>query len=147
MRAIFLATLVVLVGCSKQVTQQAAPSLAPVVVLASNERGRPQFDYTGPDSLNFRYSLDSFTFQIGPAVGTPWATGKGEMKLGSSNDVTITIQSTSDRAYDIQLLGLSTTNDFNVEEDKTKETLHVPTGEKTVRIERFVIFTYDFAKR
>lgn len=69
------------------------------------------------------------------------------MKLGASNDVTITIQSTSDRAYDVRLLGLSTNNIFEVEEDKTKETLRVPAGEKKLTIQRFVIFTYDFGKR
>ena len=145
MRALLLASLL-LAGCSKQVSQQPVSTLAPVLVLASNERGRPQFDYSGPDSLSYHQSLDSFTFQIGPAVGTPWATAKGEMKPGSSNDVTITIQSTSDRAYDIQLLGLSPTNNFDVTEDKIKETLRVPAGEKKLTIERFVIFTYDFAK-
>ena len=69
------------------------------------------------------------------------------MKLGSSNDLTITIQSTSDRAYDIQLLGLSTINNFDVKEDKIKETLRIPAGEKKLTIERFVIFTYDLTKQ
>jgi hypothetical protein len=146
MRTALLA-LLLLAGCSKQNSQQPVSTLASVLVLASNERGRPQFDYSGPDSLSYQHSLDTFTFQIGPAAGTPWATAKGEMKLGSSNDVTITIQSTSDRAYDIQLLGLSTTNNFDVTEDKIKEMLHVPAGDKKLTIERFVIYTYDFAKR
>lgn len=137
-----LLVLLLLAGCSKQPAPPTASSPAPVVVLASNERGRPQFDYSGPDSLSYKYSLDTFTFQIGQ-----WGSAKGEMKLGGSNDVTITIQSTSDRAYDIQLLGLSTTNNFDVEEDKIKETVHVPAGEQKVKIERFVIYTYDFAKR
>ena len=146
MRALLLASLL-FAGCSKQAPQQPVSALAPVLVLASNERGRPQFDYSGPDSLSYRYSLDSFTFQIGPAVGTPWATGKGEMKLGNTNDLIITIQSTSDRGYDIQLLGLSTTNNFDVAEDKMKETLRVPAGEKKLTIQRYVIYTYDFSKR
>lgn len=69
------------------------------------------------------------------------------MKQGDTNDLTITIQSTSDRAYDIQLLGLSTNNNFDVEEEKIKETLRVPAGEHNVKIQRFVIYTYDFTKR
>ena len=69
------------------------------------------------------------------------------MKLGSSNDVTISIQSTSDRAYDIQLLGLSTNNNFDVEEGQLKEAIHVSAGDQRLTIERFVIYTYDFAKR
>ena len=141
MRTLLLASLV-LAGCSKQATPPPTSTPAAVVILASNERGRPQFDYSGPDSLSYKYSLDTFTFQIGQ-----WGSGKGEMKLGGSNDVTIIIQSTSDRAYDIQLLGLSTTNNFDVEEDKIKETVHVPAGEQKVKIERFDIYTYDFAKR
>ncbi len=146
MRGILLASLL-LAGCSKEAPKQASSSLEPVLILASNERGRPQFDYAGPDSLSFRYSNDSFSFQIGPVAGKPWASANGEMKLGASNDVTITIQSTSDRAYDVRLLGLSTNNIFEVEEDKTKETLRVPAGEKKLTIQRFVIFTYDFGKR
>jgi hypothetical protein len=69
------------------------------------------------------------------------------MKLGSSNDVTISIQSTSDRAFDIQLLGLSTTNNFDIEEEQLKETVHIPPGDQNLTIGRFVIYTYDFAKR
>jgi len=141
MRALLLASLV-LAGCSKQPTPPPASTPAPVVVLASNERGSPQFDYSGPDSLSYKYSLDTFTFQIGQ-----WGSAKGEMKLGGSNDVTITIRSISDRAYEIQLLGLATNNNFDVEQEKIKETVHVPAGEQKLKIERFVIYTYDFAKR
>jgi hypothetical protein len=130
-----------LAGCSKQAAVITSTS-TPVVVLASNERGRPQFDYTGPDSLSYRYSVDTFTVQIGQ-----WGSVKGAMKLGSSNDVTISIQSASDRAYDIQLLGLSTNNNYDVEEGQLKETVHIPPGDQNLTIERFVIYTYDFAKR
>ena len=141
MRPLLLAVLL-MAGCSKQPTPPTASSPAPVVILAANERGRPQFDYSGPDSLSYKYSLDTFTFQIGQ-----WGSAKGEMKLGGSNDVTIVIQSTADRAFDIQLLGLSTNNNFEVGEEKLKETVHVPAGDQKLKIERFVIFTYDFAKR
>jgi len=68
------------------------------------------------------------------------------MKLGSSNEVTISIKSTSGRAYDIQLLGFSTTNNFDVEEERLKETVHIPPGDQRLTIGRFVIYTYDFAK-
>jgi hypothetical protein len=129
-------------GCSKQAAPPTVSTSTPVVVLASNERGRPQFDHTGPDSLSYRYSLDTFTFRIGE-----WGSAKGAMKLGSSNDVTISIQSTSDRAFDIQLLGLSTTNNFDIEEEQLKETVHIPPGDQNLTIGRFVIYTYDFAKR
>jgi hypothetical protein len=131
-----------LAGCSKQAAPPTVSTSTPVAVLASNERGRPQFDYTGPDSLSYRYSLDTFTFQIGQ-----WGSAKGVMKVGSSNDVTIAIQSTSDRAYDIQLLGFSATNNFNVEEERLKETVHIPPGDQRLTIGRFIIYTYDFAKR
>jgi hypothetical protein len=141
MRALLLTSLV-LVGCAKQATPPSASTPAPVVVLAANERGKPQFDYSGPDSLSYKYSLDTFSFQLGQ-----WGSANGEMKLGSSNDVTISIQSTSDRSFDIQFLGLSSTNNFDVEEEKLKEVVHVPAGDQKLRIERFVIYTYDFAKR
>ena len=129
-------------GCSKVSVSPNTSTPAPVVVLAVNERGRPQFDYSGPGSLSYKYSLDTFTFQIGE-----WVSAKGEIKLGRSNDVTISIQSTSDHSFDMQLLGLSSTNSFDVVEEKLKETIHVPAGEQKLKIERFVIFTYDFAKR
>jgi hypothetical protein len=84
----FLLASPVLAGCSKQTNPSITSTSALVVILASNERGRPQFDYSGPDSLNYKYFLGTFTFQIGQ-----WATVKGEMKLGGSNDVTITTRS------------------------------------------------------
>jgi hypothetical protein len=128
-------------GCSRQSTSQ-----SPVVILAASETGRPQLDYSGPGSLSYRYSFDSFTFQIGPVTGTAWATAQCQMKFADSNRVAITIQSSSDRAYDIELLGVSTNRAVNVPEDKAKEKLHVAAGSKTLSIERFVIWTYDFSK-
>jgi hypothetical protein len=115
-------------------------------VLAANEKGTPQFDYTGPGALNYSHSFESFTFEIGPVSGTPWIKGKGEMKVGDSNSLAIAIHSSSDRPFDIQLFGLATNNDMNLPEDRLKETLHVGKGDQNLRIERFVIFTYDFAR-
>ena len=128
-------------GCSRQTPQTS------VVTLAANERGSPQLDYTGPGALNYHYSFESFTFQIGPANGgAPWTTGKGEMKFSDSNHVGLVIQSSSDRAYDIDLLGVWTNRNLEIPEDKAKEKVHMPAGDQKLNIERFVIWTYDFSK-
>ena len=117
------------------------------MTLAANERGQPQFDYTGPGALNYKYSFESFTFQIGPTNGSvPWTTGKGEITFSDSNHVTVAIQSSSDRAYDIELLGMWTNRTLGIPENKAKETVHMPTGDQKLSIERFVIWTYDFSK-
>ena len=61
--------------------------------------------------------------------------------------MSITIHSTSDRGYDIQLLGLSTNKNFDVEENKLKQTIHIPAGDQKLTIQRFIIYTYDFKER
>ncbi len=127
-------------GCS----QQAQQSL--VLTLAANEGGKPQFDYSGPGSLTYRYSFESFTFQIGPATGKPWVTGRGEMKFTDSNHVVIGLQSSSDRPYDIELLGVWTNRTLDIPEDTAKERLRVAAGEQKLSVDRFVIWTYDFNK-
>jgi len=131
-----------LAGCSKSL-----PPDTSALVLAANQRGAPQFQLSGPGVLNYNYSSGSFTFHIGPAAGAPWISGSGQMKLGSSNDVAIAIQSSSDRPYDIQLFGLATNSDMSLSEDQLKETLHVSKGDQKLKIDRFVIYTYDFTKR
>lgn len=73
-------------------------------------------------------------------------SAKGEMKFSDTNHVTVTIQSSSDRPYDIELLGLWTNRSLEIAEDKAREILHVPAGEQKLNIDRFVIWTYDFAK-
>jgi len=128
-------------GCSRQVPQQAS-----VLTLAANDRGTPQFDYSGPGRLSYHKSFESFTFEISPVTGSPWATGKGEMKFSDSNHVVIAIQSSSDRAYDIELLGVWTNRTLDISEDRAKEKVRVPAGEQKLRLERFVIWTYDFNK-
>ncbi len=146
---LFLLLLVLLAGCSSKSTaphSASAPQATPLLVLASNERGRPQFDYVGPGNLSYHYSFDSFTYEIGPLSQTPWVTAKGEMKPGHTNDLVITIQSESDRPYEIQLLGLSTNNNLNIKEEKLKETLPVAAGKQKLILKRYVIFTYDFSK-
>ena len=134
--------LMLLSGCSKRASTQARP----LVVLAMNERGAPQLDYSGPGVLNYRYSLGSFSFEIGPVSGAPWIIAKGEAKRGASNDVVFSIASSSDRAYDIQLLGVST-NNTDLPEERTRETMSVPASNQTLSVHRFVIYTYDFVKR
>ncbi len=128
-------------GCSKQAPQQAS-----VLTLAANERGTPQFDYSGPGRVSYHQSFESFTFEIGPLAGTPWATGKGEMKFSDSNHVVIAIQSLSDRPYDIELLGVWTNRTLGISEDRAKEKVRVPAGDQKLRLDRFVIWTYDFSK-
>ncbi len=129
-------------GCSEKAPQQSS-----VVTLAANERGSPQLDYAGPGALNYHYAFESFTFQIGPTHGgAPWTTGKGAMKFSDSNHVTLEIQSSSDRAYDIELLGVWTNRNVAIPENAAKEKLHVAAGEQKLNLERFVIWTYDFSK-
>ena len=66
--------------------------------------------------------------------------------MGRGNEVVITLQSSSDRPFDIHLFGLSAKNDPNLPEDSLKETIHVSKGDQKLRLERFIIYTYDFAK-
>jgi len=129
-------------GCSKP----AAPDPRPLVVLASDERGTPQLDYAGPGALNYQYSFGSFSFDIGPVAGTRWIKAKGEITARTNSEVTISIHSSSDRAYDLQVWGVST-NGSNLPEDKAKETVSVDAGNQTINLRRFVIWTYDFTKR
>jgi hypothetical protein len=128
-----------LVGCSKKET--------PVVILASNEDGRPQFDYVGPGMYNYNRNFGSFIFKLGPVSGPSWATGSGELKLGESNDMVLSIQSESDRAFDIRVLGVLTNDNPEAPEEQTIETFHVPPGKQALKLERFIIYTYDFQKR
>lgn len=143
--AIFLSLSAVMFAnsCSKQ-TQ--APTQGSILTLASNDRGRPQFDYSGPGKLSYQYSFESFTFEIGPVTGTPWTTGKGEMTFTDSNHIIIAIQSASERPFDIELLGIWTNRTLDIPEEKAKEKVHVSAGDKKLSIERFVIWTYDFSK-
>jgi hypothetical protein len=117
-----------------------------VTTLATNDRGTPQFDYSGPGKFSYNYSAESFKFEIGPLSGTPWVKGKGEMKFGDSNNVLVSIQSSSDRPYDIELLGVWTSLTLDVPEARAKEKVHVLAGEQKLTIERFVIWTYDLSK-
>ena len=135
------AVILLLVGCSKQPTQQ-----TPLLTLASNERGNPQFDYTGPGKLSYRHSFDSFSYQIGATTSIPWVTGRGEMRFSDSNHMIVSIQSSSDRPYEIELLGIWTNRSSDIPENMAKERLRIPAGEQNLNIERFVIWTYDFAK-
>ena len=63
------------------------------------------------------------------------------MKAGTSNDVVINVQSSSDRAYDLQLLGLAT-NSADMPEEKAQETVRVGSGNQKLGFARFVIYTY-----
>jgi hypothetical protein len=129
-------------SCSKNTPQPSS-----VVTLAANEKGSPQIDYAGPGAMNYHYTFESFTFQIGPAYGgAPWTTGKGAMKFSDSNHVTLDIQSSSDRAYDIELLGVWTNRNLAIPENVAKEKLHMAAGDQKLSLERFVIWTYDFSK-
>jgi hypothetical protein len=141
MHAIALLALVLLgfAGCSKKQT--------PIVILASNEDGQPQFDYIGPGMYGYNRNLGSFTFKVGPVSGQPWVTGSGEMKLGNSNDMVISIQSESDRAFGIRVLGMLTNDNMQASEKQTEEMFHIPAGKQTLKVQRFVIFTYDFRKK
>jgi hypothetical protein len=117
-----------------------------VLVLAVNERGDPQIQTGGPGVLNYTNINGTFTFHIGPPVGAPWISGKGEFKMGRGNELLITIHSSADRPFDIQLFGLAAKNDANLPEDSLKETVHVLKGDKDLNLERFIIYTYDFSK-
>lgn len=79
-------------------------------------------------------------------TGNAWVTANGEMKFTGTNHVLISIQSSSDRPYDIELLGVWTNGTLEIPEDKAKEKLHVPAGEQKLNVERYVIWTYDFIK-
>lgn len=144
---VFLCEAIFVGGCSKQPPAPApAQSESTVVTLASNDRGLAQLEYSGPGHLDHSSFNESFNFEIGLVGGIPWTTAKGEMKFSDTNHVTITLQSTSDRPYDIDLLGVWTNRTLDIPEDKAKEKVHVPAGEQKLKIDRFVIWTYDFFK-
>ncbi len=129
-------------SCSKKTPRESS-----VVTLAANERGSPQIEYAGPGALKYHYTFESFTFQIGPThSGAPWTTGKGSMKFSDSNHLILDIQSSSDRAYDIELLGVWTNRNLAVPENMAKEKVHMAAGDQKLSLERFVIWTYDFSK-
>ncbi len=128
-------------GCSNK-----APAPASVLTLAASERGIPQFDYSGPGKLSYHQSFNLFSFEIGPLSGAPWVTGKGELNFSDSNHVVISVQSSSDRPYEIELLGVCTNRTLDVPEEKAKEIVRVLAGEQKLSLERFVIWTYDFSK-
>lgn len=100
----------------------------PVVTLAANENGKPQVDYRGPGALSYRSSLESFTFRIGPVTGSPWLSANGGMKFSDTNHVIISIQSSSDRPYEIELLGVWTNRTLDIPESMAKEHLRVEAG-------------------
>jgi hypothetical protein len=136
MRTVALITLALLglAGCSKKET--------PVVVLASDADGQPQFAYVGPGMYKYDRNFSSFTFKVGPVSGQPWVTGSGEMKFGDSNDLVMTIESEADRAFDIRVLGMLTNNNMQASEDRTVELFHIPSGKHAFKVERFVIYRY-----
>lgn len=126
---------------------QKAPQQSSVVTLAANEGGSPQIDYAGPGTMSYHYSLESFTFQIRPTYGgAAWATGKGAMRFSDSNHVVVDIQSSSERAYDIELLGVWTNRNLAIPENMAKEKVHMAAGDQKLSLDRFVIWTYDFSK-
>lgn len=127
----------------QQLTSGETDETNPLVVLAVNKLGRPQVDYYGPDALSYNYSLDTFTLQIGPVGGEPWATVKGQLKLDEAN-ITVTVQSQSERAYDLDLLGISESDDSQQTEEEASELIHIDSGAHELNLERFLIYTYDF---
>ncbi len=121
----------------------------PTIILAVNEDGGPQFDYTGPGSLN-SYSRLNETFEwtiAASAAGQPWIKGTGKIEMPTTNRATLTLQSNSDRPFFFKLLGISTNSDPNISEERATETLPVAKGEQKLNIDRFVSWTYTFERR
>lgn len=125
-------------GCSKQ-----AP---PLVVLALNTDGRLQFDYVGLGVYHYSRNMDSFTFRIEYVEGVPVIKAACVTKLGSSNDVKLVIHSNAKEPYTIQFKGFAT-NNGDLPEAQTTETIRIPAGEQDVSLEGFIHFTYDFSRR
>ena len=73
-------------------------------------------------------------------------TDAGASELVHLNHVVIAIQSSSDRPYEIELLGMWTNRALDISEFKAKEKVRVPAGDQKFSIERFVIWNYDFSK-
>ena len=88
-------------GCSKSVE----PAERSVVVLALNENGSPQLNYSGPGALNYHYSLDSFSFDVGPVAGSSWIMVKGEITVGDKSEATLKIHSSSDPRLRYPIVG------------------------------------------
>jgi len=132
-------------GCSKHVTPRVAAS-QPEVVLASNEHGRAQLDYSGPDALTYRYSLSTFSFSIGPPDGQSWVTANGTMELDQQGRIHIKLHSSSSRSYTIQLLGMSAKKEDANSKTELKEKVDVALGEVDLDIQRYLLFDYDFNK-
>ena len=148
---------VLLFGCSDPSNRQPSTVADPsnpepskvarhVLVLAANNTATPQIGYTGLDALSYKFSDASFTFEVGPDSGTPWLTGKGKMQISQTNNMTITIDSTSERPYEIRLLGLAKTSDVQ-SNDPIEETIPVAAGKQNLKVDRFLIFTHDFSRQ
>jgi hypothetical protein len=72
--------------------------------------------------------------------------GKGKMTFTDSNHMVMTLQSSSDRPYEVELLGVWTNRTLDIPEEKAKEKVRVESGDQKVTLERFVIWTYDFVR-
>jgi len=129
----------VFAGCSK-------PS-APLIVLSSNQDGKFQFDYVGSGVYSYSRNLDAFSFKVERVPGTSWIQASGVMKIGESNDVVVTVHSTSKNPYTIKFKGLSKSSDDDVPEERAIEVVEVPAGNWSCTNNLFIIYTYDFLKR
>lgn len=140
--SLFILALFALAGATTGCSKESPASNFPSFQIASDTNGYPLLSYSGPGFYHNSTSFGSFTFQVGPSMsGTPWIMIKGEIKVGNSNDIVIQIQSSSDRAYDLQFLGFAT-NSADMPEEKTKETVRIGPGENKLSFARFVIYTY-----
>ena len=120
------------------------PDPVPALQLAFKESGRLWTNSNGPDVVQFSRTNDDFKIDMGPFQKTPWLTAKGKIKTSKeSNAASFDLTFTSDRPFELQLLGLAAKDDETLPEEATIEKFQMPAGEKTLKLDRFILYVYE----
>ena len=120
------------------------PDPAPVLQLGFKESGGLWTNSTGPDIVQFSRTNDDFKIDVGPFQKSPWLTAKGKIKTSKeSNAASFDLTFTSDRPFELQVLGLATKDVESLPDEATIEKIQMPAGEKSLKLDRFIIYVYE----
>ena len=120
------------------------PDPVPVLQLAFKESGSLWTNSTGSDVVQYSRMNDDIKMDMGTFQKTPWLTAKGKLKTSKENNaVSFDLTFTSDRPFELQLLGLAAKDDDTLAEEATLEKFQMPAGEKTLKLDRFILYVYE----
>jgi hypothetical protein len=134
--------MLVLAGCSKIETENGPP----ILVLAVGAEHQPEFKIEGKGLSEGYQTNGNFEFRMRGALGETWIKCVGTVAVARGNNVVITLRTSADRQFDLQLIGLSENDDPSLPEGGLKQTMHIPKGDQEIKLERLVVQTYDFSK-